>query len=41
MRSVIAGNMLDRQFSADALNQKGVADFTYIWTAEGGCTPLR
>nr|WP_231564889.1 IS3 family transposase [Sphingomonas sp. Ant H11] len=34
-RSVIAGNVLDRQFSADAPNQKWVADFTYIWTAEG------
>ena len=34
-RSVIAGNVLDRQFTADAPNQKWVADFTYIWTAEG------
>nr|WP_086008753.1 IS3 family transposase [Nitrospirillum amazonense] len=34
-RSVIAGNVLDRQFSASGLNQKWVADFTYIWTAEG------
>ena len=34
-RSIIAGNVLDRQFSADAPNQKWVADFTYIWTAEG------
>jgi putative transposase len=34
-RSVIAGNVLDRQFSAEAPNQKWVADFTYIWTAEG------
>ena len=34
-RAVIAGNVLDRQFSADAPNQKWVADFTYIWTAEG------
>jgi len=34
-RSVIAGNVLDRQFSADRPNQKWVADFTYIWTAEG------
>ena len=32
---MIAGNVLDRQFSADAPNQKWVADFTYIWTAEG------
>ena len=34
-RSVIAGNVLDRQFSAEAPNRKWVADFTYIWTAEG------
>jgi putative transposase len=30
-----AANILDRQFSAPAPNQKWVADFTYIWTAEG------
>lgn len=30
-----APNVLDRQFSAPAPNQKWVADFTYIWTAEG------
>ena len=34
-RSAIADNVLDRQFRADAPNQKWVADFTYIWTAEG------
>lgn len=34
-RSVIADNVLDRQFTADAPNCKWVADFTYIWTAEG------
>ena len=34
-RSVIAGNVLDRQFTADKPNQKWVADFTYMWTAEG------
>jgi putative transposase len=34
-RSTIADNVLDRQFQADAPNQKWVADFTYIWTAEG------
>ena len=34
-RSVIAGNVLDRQFAPGAPNKKWVADFTYIWTAEG------
>lgn len=34
-RSAIANNVLDRQFQADQPNQKWVADFTYIWTAEG------
>jgi putative transposase len=34
-RSIIADNVLDRQFSAEAPNQKWVADFTYIWTAQG------
>jgi putative transposase len=34
-RSVLADNLLDRQFQAAAANQKWVADFTYIWTAEG------
>jgi len=34
-RSAIADNVLDRQFQADMPNQKWVADFTYIWTAEG------
>jgi putative transposase len=28
-------NILDRQFDASAPNQKWVADFTYLWTAEG------
>lgn len=32
---VIAENLLDRQFEATAPNQRWVADFTYIWTAEG------
>lgn len=31
----IARNILDRQFEAEAPNQKWVADFTYIWSAEG------
>jgi len=30
-----AANILDRQFEAAAPNQKWVADFTYLWTAEG------
>ena len=34
-RSVIADNILDRDFEADRPNQKWLADFTYIWTAEG------
>lgn len=34
-RSVIADNVLDRDFKADGPNQKWLADFTYIWTAEG------
>ena len=34
-KSVVAANVLDRQFVADAPNQKWVADFTYIWTAQG------
>jgi putative transposase len=31
----IAPNVLDRQFVASGPNQKWIADFTYIWTAEG------
>ncbi len=34
-RSTIAPNVLDRSFEADGPNQKWIADFTYIWTAEG------
>ncbi len=34
-RSEAAANVLDRQFMATAPNQKWIADFTYIWTAEG------
>jgi len=33
--TAIAPNVLDRVFEAPAPNQKWVADFTYIWTAEG------
>ena len=34
-RSIIAGNILDRQFEAQGPNRRWVADFTYVWTAEG------
>jgi len=34
-RSVIADNILDREFVAERPNQKWLADFTYVWTAEG------
>ena len=33
--NAVAPNLLDRQFEATAPNQSWVADFTYIWTAEG------
>lgn len=33
--AAMALNKLDRQFAASAPNQKWVADFTYLWTAEG------
>jgi len=32
---LIAPNVLERQFAAAAANCKWVADFTYLWTAEG------
>jgi putative transposase len=35
LASVIAPNVLDRQFTATRPNQRWIADFTYIWTAEG------
>jgi len=31
----VAPNVLDRTFAAPAPNRKWIADFTYIWTAEG------
>ena len=31
----VAANVLDRDFEAAAPNRKWIADFTYIWTAEG------
>ena len=33
--AVVAPNVLDRQFVADQPNRKWIADFTYVWTAEG------
>jgi len=34
-RASVSDNLLDRAFEAAAPNQKWIADFTYIWTAEG------
>ncbi len=33
--TAVSANVLDRQFAAERPNQKWVADFTYVWTAEG------
>ncbi len=33
--AAVASNVLDRTFEAPAPNRKWIADFTYIWTAEG------
>ena len=33
--SAVAPNVLERSFSAPAPNRRWIADFTYIWTAEG------
>src|SRR6476620_1408195 len=33
--AALAANVLDRRFEAPAPNRKWVADFTYVWTAEG------
>jgi putative transposase len=33
--SAVPPNALDRQFAADQPNRKWIADFTYVWTAEG------
>ena len=34
-KGAVAPNVLDRQFAAEQANSKWIADFTYIWTAEG------
>jgi putative transposase len=31
----VTPNLLGRQFVAERPNQRSIADFTYIWTAEG------
>ena len=33
--AALSANVLDRRFAAPAPNRKWVADFTYVWTAEG------
>lgn len=33
--TAVVSNVLDRSFDAPAPNRKWIADFTYIWTAEG------
>ena len=33
--AAVAPNMLDRSFDAPAPNRRWIADFTYLWTAEG------
>jgi putative transposase len=33
--AAVAPNVLDRTFEAPAANRKWIADFTYVWTAEG------
>jgi putative transposase len=35
LAAALSPNLLDRQFTAERPNQKWIADFTYIWTAEG------
>ena len=34
-RNEAAANVLDRQFVATTPNQRWIADFTYLWAAEG------
>jgi putative transposase len=33
--AAVAPNVLNRTFDAPAPNRKWIADFTYVWTAEG------
>jgi putative transposase len=35
---IVVPNVLDRQFAAERPNQKWIADFRYVWTAEGCST---
>ena len=39
--SAVAPNVLDRTFEAAAPNRKWIADFTYVWTAEGWLSDAR
>jgi putative transposase len=34
-RNAVAPNLLERRFEASAPNRRWIADFTYVWTAEG------
>jgi putative transposase len=38
--AAVAANVLDRTFVAPSPNRKWIADFTYVWTAEGWLYPL-
>jgi putative transposase len=35
LAAAVAANVLDRSLEAAAPNRKWIADFTYVWTAEG------
>jgi putative transposase len=35
LMAALSPNLLDRRFEAEGPNQKWIADFTYVWTAEG------
>jgi putative transposase len=39
--AAVAANVLDRSFQAPAPNRKWIADFTYVWTAEGWLYGIR
>ena len=35
LTAALSPSLLDRQFTAERPNQKWIADFTYVWTADG------